>query len=159
MKTNNIKIIFGVIILILSIGLYGEIINALPYYDLKFEKISEDLVRGEYEKLGEEIKLQEDTEITMLIKKSYNIDINATLTKDEEDAIGQIFGTTWNQKIEITKEEDIKIQGNANTYIEVRPVYKEIKGYLVQDYNSWSKKKEIIIKIPIDVEYKIKTKS
>ncbi len=158
MRKKIFKIIFTIFILVGILNMYNKYINALPYYDLRFEKISEDLTKGEYEVLGDEIKLQEDSEITMLIKKSYNIDVNSSLTKDEEDAIGQIFGTKWNQKIDISKEEDIKIQGNVSTYIEVRPIYKEIRGYLIQDYNSWSKKKEVIIKIPVDIEYKCTTK-
>ncbi|MGL5316423.1 MAG: hypothetical protein ACRC92_24415 [Peptostreptococcaceae bacterium] len=159
MNRPILKIVLSVFIFISIISLNCNDVSALPYYDLRFEKISEDLVRGEYERIGEEIKLQEDTDITMLIKKIYNIDVNASLSKDEEDAIGQVFGTKWNQKIEITKEEDIKIKGNISTYVEVRPVYKEIRGYIVQDFNSWSKKKEIRIKIPIDVEYNINTQS
>ncbi|MGL5346536.1 MAG: hypothetical protein ACRDA3_04240 [Peptostreptococcaceae bacterium] len=157
MKKNINKIILFISVLLSFLILTSFFINALPYYDLKFEKISEDLVRGNYEKVGESINLKEDTEITMLIKKAYDIDINATLTKEEEDAISQVFGAKLNQKIEITKEEDIKIEGNVNTYIEIRPVYKEIRGYLVQDYNSWNKKKEVTIKIPIDVEHVVKT--
>lgn len=157
MGKKFLKFILSVCVLVTIFSLYKNNINALSYYDLKFEKISESLVKGEYEKLGDEIKLHEDTDITMVIKKSYNIDVNASLTKDEEDAVAQIFGTKWNQKIEISKQEDIKIKGDVSTYIEVRPVYKEIRGYLVQDYNSWSKKKEIIIRIPVDVEYQINT--
>jgi len=158
MKRKIIKSIFFVFILITTFNISNTCINALPYYDLRFEKISEDLIKGEYEVIGDEIKLQEDTEITTVIKKAYNIDVNASLSKEEEDAISQIFGTKWNQEIEISKEEDIKVEGNVDTYIEVRPIYKEIRGYLIQDYNSWSKKKEVIIKIPVDIEYKCTTK-
>lgn len=149
-----VKIIVSIFILFSIFNMYNRYISALNYYDLRFEKISEGFTKGKYEVFGNEIKLQEDTEITMLIKKSYAIDVNSELTKDEEDAISYVFGTKWNQKIEITKEEDIKIQGNTNTYIQVRPIYKEIRGYLIQDYHSWSKKKEVIIKIPVDIEYK-----
>ena len=83
MKRKIIKSIFFVFILITTFNISNTCINALPYYDLRFEKISEDLTKGEYEVIGEEIKLQEDTGITTVIKKSYNIDVNASIIKEE----------------------------------------------------------------------------
>lgn len=154
MKYKRILVLTFIFIGIL--GLKTTKVDAVPYYDIRFEKISERQVKGEYEILGEKINLKEDAYITMLIQKSYNTNVNISMTKDEEDAISQIYGSKWNQATEISKEEGIDIKGNVDNYVQVRPVYKEIKGYLVKDYNSWNKKKEITILIPIDVEYNIK---
>lgn len=157
MKKNIKKFMTLICTMAIIIGFSVYDIHALPYYDLRFEETSSKIVKGEYEKLGEHINLDKDTEMTMNIKKSYEPMVSIELNKDEEDAISQVFGSKWREKVVINKKEDINVKGNLDTYVQVRPVYKEIKGYLVQDYNSWNKKKEVKIRIPIDVEYNLKT--
>lgn len=131
--------------------------NALPYYDLKFEENSRNIVTGEFEKIGDDLSLQKESKITMNIKKSYKPKTSVELNKDELDAISQVLGSKWQDVVLINKKEDVKIKKKKNTYLYIRPVYKEVKGILVQDYQSWSQKKEITVLIPIDIEYKITT--
>lgn len=42
-------------------------------------------------------------------------------------------------------------------YVKLRLVYKEVKGYLVKDYNSFGRKEEAIILIPLELEYSLDT--
>ncbi|MGL4912464.1 MAG: hypothetical protein ACRC3Y_08530 [Romboutsia sp.] len=155
MKKYLNNIIKVMLILTIIISFKGYDVYALPYYDLKFEETSRDISKGEYEILGEDVSLSKDTEMTMKIKKSYEPKVSIELNKEEEDAISQVLGKEWKDIVTINKE-DIKIKRKKETYIKVRPVYKEVKGYLVQDYHSWNKKKEITILLPIDVEYTLK---
>lgn len=157
MKKYLTKIIPLIITLIFVSGCIYSKVDALPYYDLKFEEISRNIVNGEFEKIGDDLSLQKGSKMTMDIKKSYNPIVNIDLNKDEEDAISQVLGSKWKEAVQIDKKEEIKIRKKKNTYLQVRPVYKEIKGILVQDYQSWNKKKELTILIPIDVEYKVTT--
>ncbi|HSQ88411.1 hypothetical protein [Romboutsia sp.] len=143
--------------MIIIIGFSIHEIHALPYYDLKFEETSSKIVKGEYEKLGENISLDKDTKMTINIKKSYEPKVSIELNKDEEDAISQVYGSGWRKQVVINKKEDINVKGNLGVYVQLRPVYKEINGYLLQDYNSWNKKKKVKILIPIDAEYNLKT--
>lgn len=131
--------------------------NALPYYDLKFEENSRNIVTGKFEKIGDDLSLQKESKMTMNIKKSYKPKTSVELNKDELDAISQVLGSKWQDVVLIDKKEDVKIKKKKNTYLYIRPVYKEVKGILVQDYQSWSQKKEINILIPIDIEYKVTT--
>ncbi|WP_270941277.1 hypothetical protein [Romboutsia lituseburensis] len=131
--------------------------NALPYYDLKFEENSRNIVTGKFEKIGDDLSLQKESKMTMNIKKSYKPKTSVELNKDELDAISQVLGSKWQDVVLIDKKEDVKIKKKKNTYLYIRPVYKEVKGILVQDYQSWSQKKEITILIPIDIEYKVTT--
>ena len=156
MKKYLNKVIKLTLMLAIIIGFRAQESYAIPYYDLKFEEISRDISKGEYEKLGEDVSLNKNTEMTMKIKKSYEPKVSIELNKDEEDAISQVLGKGWKDTVTINKEEDIKIKRKKDTYIRVRPVYKEIKGFLVQDYHSWNKKKAITILIPIDLEYTLK---
>lgn len=159
MKRRILKffIVMFIFLSLISHSTYN--IYAFPYYDLKFEKASESIVKGEYERLGDDIKLDEDTEMTMIIDKYYNYTLDKEINKDEEDAISQVIGSNWMEPVNINKEEDIKIDKNTITYIQVRPIYKEIKGTLVRDYQSWNKMKYITIRIPIDLEYRLKINS
>ena len=143
--------------MMIIIGFSIHEIHALPYYDLKFEETSSKIVKGEYEKLGENISLDKDTKMTINIKKSYEPKVSIELNKDEEDAISQVYGSGWRKQVVINKKEDINVKGNLGVYVQLRPVYKEINGYLLQDYNSWNKKKKVKILIPIDAEYNLKT--
>lgn len=153
---NKFKSIFTLLLSLCFILSNTYISSALDYYDLKFEKKSENIVKGEFEKIGDEILLTDDTEMTIILNKKYKPIINITLNKDEEDAISYSLGTKWNEEIKINKEEDINLNESNDTYIMVRPVYKEITGILVKDYISWESKKEISIKIPVDMEYTFK---
>lgn len=153
---NKFKFIFTLLLSLCFILSNTYISSALDYYDLKFEKKSENIVKGEFEKIGDDILLTDDTEMTIILNKKYKPIINITLNKDEEDAISYSLGTKWNEEIKINKEEDINLNGSNDTYIMVRPVYKEITGILVKDYISWESKKEISIKIPVDMEYTFK---
>ncbi|MFR9070993.1 MAG: hypothetical protein ACLVIU_11585, partial [Paraclostridium sp.] len=40
----------------------------------------------------------------------------------------------------------------------VRPVYKKIKGNIIKDYKIWNQRKQIIIQVPIDIEFIEKAK-
>lgn len=142
-------------IIIVNIAIVSKI-NALPYYDLRFEEVSTKTVKGEFEYLDGSIKLKKDTQIPIKITKSYEPQIDKELNKDEEDAISQCLGGDWRNWVVINKEEQVDIKKDKITYLQVRPIYKEIKGNLVKDYSSWDKSEEITILMPIDVEYTIK---
>lgn len=153
---NKFKSIFTLLLTLCFILSNAYVSSALDYYDLKFEKKSETIVKGEFEKMGDDILLTDDTEMTLILNKKYKPVIDITLNKDEEDAISYSLGSKWNEEIKINKEEDINLNGNNDTYVMVRPVYKEITGTLVKNYISWESKKEISIKIPVDMEYTFK---
>ena len=122
---------------IIFVGMYSINISSLNYYDLYFEKTSDTIIRGSYESLHNNIK--------------YEIDYNLDLSKDELDSINHAIKLNLNSYKKISKEN---INNNAeNKKVKVRPVYREIRGNIVKDYKSWNEKKEIIIKIPIDIEY------
>lgn len=157
MKKILTKVITLAIAVVCMSGCFILKANALPYYDLKFEENSRNIVTGEFEKIGDNLSLQKESKMTMNIKKSYNPKTSIELNKDELDAISQVLGSKWQDAVSMDKKEDIKINKKKNTYLYIRPVYKEVKGILVQDYQSWSQKKEITILIPIDIEYKITT--
>ncbi|MGL5329380.1 MAG: hypothetical protein ACRDD7_08930 [Peptostreptococcaceae bacterium] len=156
MKKYTSGLIIPITIAIVMIGFMKFEVSALPYYDLKFEQVSSKIVKGEYENLEGIINLNKTTKVPMIISKSYEPIVSVDINKDEIDAIGQVLGSGWNECVLINKEEEIEIKKKKNTYIQVRPLYKEIKGNLLQDYTSWSKSKEITILIPIDVEYTLK---
>lgn len=154
MKKVNI---FNILLIVICFTLSNTCIaEALPYYDLKFKKVSENIVKGEFEKIGDDIVITEDTDITMILDKKYRPVIDISINKDEEDAISYLLGPKWNEEIKISKKEEISINNNENTYVMVRPVYKEIKGELIKDYKSWANKKEVTIKVPVDMEYTFK---
>lgn len=157
MKKILTKVITFAIVVVCMSGCFMLKANALPYYDLKFEENSRNIVTGEFEKIGDDLSLQKESKMTMNIKKSYNPKTSIELNKDELDAISQVLGSKWQDAVLIDKKEDIKIKRKKNTYLYIRPVYKEVKGILMQDYQSWSQKKEVTILIPIDIEYKITT--
>ncbi|MCR8746672.1 hypothetical protein [Romboutsia lituseburensis] len=157
MKKILTKVITIAIAVVCMSGCFILKASALPYYDLKFEEHSRNIVTGEFEKIGENLSLKKESKLTMNIKKSYNPRTSIELNKDELDAISQVLGSKWQDALMIDKKEDIKINKKKDTYLHIRPVYKEVKGTLVQDYQSWSQKKEVTILIPIDVEYKITT--
>lgn len=146
-----------ILLLTLCISLSSVcLVEALPYYDLKFEKISENIVKGEFQKTGDDIIVTENKEVTLILDKRYKPIIDIDINKDEEDAISYILGAKWNDEARISKEEEVKFNNNNDSYIMVRPVYKEIKGVIIKDYKSWENKKEITIKIPVDMEYTVK---
>lgn len=146
-----------ILLLTLCISLSSVyLVHALPYYDLKFEKISENIVKGEFEKIGDDIIVTENKERTLILDKKYKPIIDIDINKDEEDAISYSLGAKWNEEIRISKEEEVRINTSNDSYIMVRPVYKEIKGAIIKDYKSWENKKEITIKIPVDIEYTVK---
>jgi hypothetical protein len=119
------------------VGMYSMNIGSLNYYDLYFEKTSDTITRGSYERLHNDVK--------------YEIDYNLDLSKDELDSINHAIKLNLDSYKKISKEN---INNNVeNKNIKVRPVYREIRGNVVKDYKSWNKKKEIIIKIPIDIEF------
>lgn len=155
MKKYVSKIIKVILILTVIISFRIYEVYAIPYYDLKFEEISRNVFKGEYEMLDEDLNLEINTEITMKINKLYDPKVSIELNKDEEDAISQVLGKEWKKSVLINKE-DIKMKRKKDTYIKLRPIYTQIKGNLVQDYNSWNKKKEITILLPVDLEYELK---
>lgn len=153
---KNLKNMY-ILLLALFISLSSVcLVEALPYYDLKFEKISENIVKGEFEKSDENIIITENKEMTLLLDKKYKAIVDIDINKDEEDAISYTLGSNWNEEIRINKEEEVRINTKNESYIMVRPVYKEIKGEIIKDYKSWENKKEITIKIPVDMEYTVK---
>lgn len=114
-------------------------INSFNYYDLYFEKASDTIVKGELETLQNNI--------------TYKTICDLNLSKDEIDAINHCVKVDFNayKKINDEKLNEIKYER-----VKIRPVYRSIEGYLVKDYKTWSKKKKISIKIPIDIDYIIK---
>lgn len=128
-KFIKIFIVSMVIIVIFSIN-----INSLDYYDLYFEKISENIVKGNYETLHDNIK--------------YKTNYNLVLSKDEIDLIN------YNVKINLNEHKKVSEEDALNkSKTKVRPVYKKIKGNIVKDYKIWNQKKQIIIQVPIDIEF------
>lgn len=128
-KFIKIFIVSMVIIVIFSIN-----INSLDYYDLYFEKISENIVKGNYETLHDNIK--------------YKTNYNLVLSKDEIDLINYNVKINLNGYKKVSKED---VLNKSKT--KVRPVYKKIKGNIVKDYKIWNQKKQIIIQVPIDIEF------
>ncbi|MDU1538429.1 MAG: hypothetical protein E6902_02305 [Paeniclostridium sordellii] len=128
-KFIKIFIVSMVIIVIFSIN-----INSLDYYDLYFEKISENIVKGNYETLHDNIK--------------YKTNYNLVLSKDEIDLINYNVKINLNVYKKVSKED---VLNKSKT--KVRPVYKKIKGNIVKDYKIWNQKKQIIIQVPIDIEF------
>ncbi|MBQ1793891.1 MAG: hypothetical protein II006_04530, partial [Peptostreptococcaceae bacterium] len=59
-------------------------------------------------------------------------------------------GRHWIDNKLINKE----VNKNNIKYTKQCIVYKEIKGKLIKSYENWYKEKEIIIKIPMTIEYK-----
>ncbi len=128
-KFIKIFIVSMVIIVIFSIN-----INSLDYYDLYFEKISENIVKGNYETLHDNIK--------------YKTNYNLVLSKDEIDLIN------YNVKINLNGYKKVSEEDALNkSKTKVRPVYKKIKGNIIKDYKIWNQKKQIIIQVPIDIEF------
>lgn len=128
-KFIKIFIVSMVIIVIFSIN-----INSLDYYDLYFEKISENIVKGNYDTLHDNIK--------------YKTNYNLVLSKDEIDLIN------YNVKINLNGYKKVSEEDALNkSKTKVRPVYKKIKGNIVKDYKIWNQKKQIIIQVPIDIEF------
>lgn len=128
-KFIKIFIVSMVIIVIFSIN-----INSLDYYDLYFEKISENIVKGNYETLHDNIK--------------YKTNYNLVLSKDE------IVLINYNVKINLNGYKKVSEEDALNkSKTKVRPVYKKIKGNIVKDYKIWNQKKQIIIQVPIDIEF------
>ncbi|MGL4911213.1 MAG: hypothetical protein ACRC3Y_02150 [Romboutsia sp.] len=153
---KNLKYAY-IILLVLCITFSNVyLVEALPYYDLKFEMMSENIVKGEFEKIGDDIIVTENKEMTLILDRAYKPIIDIDINKDEEDAIGYSLGAKWNEEAIISKEEEVRLNTNNDSYIMVRPVYKEIKGVIIKDYKSWENKKEITIKIPVDMEYTVK---
>ena len=109
----------------------------IDYYDLYFQKENENIIVSEYEDVNYN-------------KKHYKTIVNTTISKDEEDAISYIIGRHWIDNKLINKE----VNKNNIKYTKQCIVYKEIKGKLIKSYENWYKEKEIIIKIPIIIEYK-----
>lgn len=127
--------IFALVITIMSI--FTVSVKSLNYYDLYFEKTSDNIIKGSYEELNENL--------------SYKTIYNACLNKDEQDAINHAIKTNIFKGININKKD---IEGKFNNeYVKVRPVYREIKGEIIKDYKTWNDKKEIVIKMPINVEF------
>ncbi|SCI90061.1 Uncharacterised protein [uncultured Clostridium sp.] len=128
-KFIKIFIVSMVIIVIFSIN-----INSLDYYDLYFVKISENIVKGNYETLHDNIK--------------YKTNYNLVLSKDEIDLIN------YNVKINLNGYKKVSEEDALNkSKTKVRPVYKKIKGNIIKDYKIWNQKKQIIIQVPIDIEF------
>lgn len=128
-KFIKIFIVSMVIIVIFSIN-----INSLDYYDLYFEKISENIVKGNYETLHDNIK--------------YKTNYNLVLSKDEIDLIN------YNVKINLNGYKKVSEKDALNkSKTKVRPVYKKIKGNIIKDYKIWNQRKQIIIQVPIDIEF------
>lgn len=128
-KFIKIFIVSMVIIVIFSIN-----INSLDYYDLYFEKISENIVKGNYETLHDNIK--------------YKTNYNLVLSKDEIDLIN------YNVKINLNEHKKVSEEDALNkSKTKVRPVYKKIKGNIIKDYKIWNQRKQIIIQVPIDIEF------
>ncbi|MBC6002846.1 hypothetical protein ACQQ2T_05910 [Paraclostridium tenue] len=128
-KFIKIFIVSMVIIVIFSIN-----INSLDYYDLYFEKISENIVKGNYETLHDNIK--------------YKTNYNLVLSKDEIDLIN------YNVKINLNGYKKVSEEDALNkSKTKVRPVYKKIKGNIIKDYKIWNQRKQIIIQVPIDIEF------
>ena len=128
-KFIKIFIVSMVIIVIFSIN-----INSLDYYDLYFEKISENIVKGNYETLHDNIK--------------YKTNYNLVLSKDEIDLINYNVKINLNGYKKVSKED---VLNKSKT--KVRPVYKKIKGNIIKDYKIWNQRKQIIIQVPIDIEF------
>lgn len=127
--------IFALVITIMSI--FTVSVKSFNYYDLYFEKTSDNIIKGSYEELNKNL--------------SYKTIYNACLNKDEQDAINHAIKTNIFKGININKKD---IEGKfKNEYVKVRPVYREIKGEIIKDYKTWNDKKEIVIKMPINVEF------
>ncbi|GAA0712686.1 hypothetical protein GCM10008904_26100 [Paraclostridium ghonii] len=127
--------IFALVITIVSV--FTLSVKSLNYYDLYFEKTNDNIIKGSYEELNKNLSYE----------TIYNVDLN----KDEQDAINYAIKTNIFKGININKK-DIQDKFN-NECVKVRPVYREIKGEIIKDYKTWNDKKEIIIKIPINVEF------
>lgn len=111
--------------------------NSINYYDLYFKKDKEIIVSGEYEKIETD-------------KLYYPTIVNIYISKDEEDAISHIIGNEW-------KEDKLikhKTETNKNKYNKQCVVYKEIHGRIIKKYEQWEKSEDIVIKIPMSIEYK-----
>lgn len=136
---NNIffKTIIASIIMIGCITFKSEAMN---YYDLYFKKENEFVIKGEYE------TIENSTDI----KEKYLSTVNIHICKDEEDAISHVIGSDWKKAKNLKVESD----NNENKYEQKRIVYKEIYGKIIKDYSTWKQEKDIIIKIPISIEYK-----
>lgn len=115
-KFIKIFIVSIVIIVIFSIN-----INSLDYYDLYFEKTSENIVKWNYETLHDNIK--------------YKTNYNLVLSKDEIDLINYNVKINLNGYKKVSKED---VLNKSKT--KVRPVYKKIKGNIVKDYKIWNQK-------------------
>lgn len=109
---------------------------SINYYDLKFIKTNETTVSGRYEDIDYN-------------KKYYNSLTSTNINKDEEDAISYAIGNEWKTSKPMNKQSE-----NNRVYSKQRIIYKQIQGKLVKSYENWSKEKEIIIKIPIEIDYK-----
>lgn len=131
------KIIKIFALVITTMSIFTVSVKSLNYYDLYFEKTSENIIKGSYEELNKNL--------------SYKTIYNVNLNKDEQDTINHAIKTSIFKDININKKD---IEGKFNNeYVKVRPVYREIKGEIIKDYKTWNNKKEIVIKIPIDVEF------
>lgn len=138
-----VKITMTLVIILL----FSNYSYAMPYYDLRFEEIETKVIKGEYENLIEVMNLDYDSNKLTLMNKTYKTKTTKTLTKDEEDAITQVLNQNWRKEV-IFK---------GTKYVKLRPVYKEVKGYLVKDYDSFERKEELKILIPLELEYSLDT--
>ncbi|MDU3801803.1 hypothetical protein [Paraclostridium bifermentans] len=111
--------------------------KALNYYDLYFQKTDDKIIKGSYEELNTNL--------------NYETIYNVNLNKDEQDAINYEIKTNIFKGININNK-DIESKYNEG-YVKVRPIYREIKGDIIKDYKTWNDKKEIVIKMPIDIEF------
>lgn len=131
------KTIFMILIAISITWGYSTLkVHSLNYYDLYFEKCNEVITKGEYKNID-------------IDKSLYPTIINIYISKDEEDAISHVIGNEWIEDSVINNKVD-----ENNLYSKQRIIYKEIQGQIVKRYSGWEKSEQIIIKIPIGIEYK-----
>ncbi|GAA0090083.1 hypothetical protein UT300009_01090 [Paraclostridium bifermentans] len=131
------KIINIFALTITIVYLFTGNVKALNYYDLYFEKTDDKIIKGSYVELNTNL--------------NYETVYNVNLNKDEQDAINYVIKTNTSKGININKK-DIENKYKEG-YVKVRPVYREIKGDIIKDYKTWNDKKEIVIKMPIDIEF------
>lgn len=120
-------------ITIIILTIYTGTVKCCNYYDLSFEKTSENVINEKC--------------LNTNIKDKINIKYNESLSKDEIDALNYCI----KDYVDLNKMINNKLLENKNQ-LELMITYININGKLIKDYKSWSKSKNINVLIPINIE-------